>query len=64
MARALDAPETVIEAARELAPDYTIARYANAAHSIPAEIYSERSAREHLNYARGVIEWTRKQLPE
>ncbi len=63
LARALDAPEAVMEAARELAPDYIVTRYANAAHGIPAEMYSERSAREHLNYAKEVLEWTRKSLP-
>lgn len=63
LARELDAPERVMEAARELAPDYVVTRYANAAHGVPAEMYSERSAQEHLQYAGEVLEWTRKHLP-
>lgn len=63
LARELDAPEPVMEAARELAPDTVITRYTNAAHGVPAEMYSQRSAQEHLNYAEEVLEWTRKHLP-
>jgi len=64
LARALEAPETVHEAARELTPDYFVARYVNAANGVPAEMYDQRSAQMHLNYAQAVMEWTRKRLPE
>ncbi len=64
LARELDASETVMEAARELAPDYVVTRYANAAHGVPAEMYSKQSAQEHLRYAEEVLEWTRKRLPK
>ncbi|MGB9776112.1 MAG: HEPN domain-containing protein [Anaerolineae bacterium] len=64
LARALNAPESVLEAARELTPDYVITRYANAAHGVPAEMYSQQSAQAHLDYAAEVLEWTRKQWPE
>ena len=64
LAKALEASEEVHEAARELTPDYLVTRYVNAANGIPAEMYDQRSAQMHLNYAQAVMEWTRKRLPK
>ncbi len=58
----LGAPADVIEAARELTPDYVITRYPNAANAVPAKLYTEASARVHLEYARAVVEWVKREF--
>lgn len=58
----LEAPEEVMSAAQELTPDYLVTRYVNAAAGVPAQMYNSRSAEMHLDYAKTVMEWTRKSL--
>jgi len=53
----LSAPSRVLEAAMELNPEYTVARYPNAAHGIPAEMYNASSAKIHLDAAKVIISW-------
>jgi len=64
LARDLGASEEISEAARELTPDYLTTRYPNAANGVPAEMYSHQSAQVHLDYARRIMEWTQKLLPQ
>lgn len=40
-----------------LTPDYTVARYPDAANGIPYELYDAELAREKVGAAREVIEW-------
>mgnify|MGYP005858758155 CR=1 FL=1 len=58
----LKAPEEVMDAAQELTPDYLVTRYVNAAAGVPAQMYNSRSAEMHLDYAKAVMEWTKKSL--
>jgi len=60
----LKAPEEVMSAAQELTPDYLVTRYVNAAAGVPAQMYNSESAKVHLDYAKAVMEWTRKSLPK
>ena len=48
LAQALKAPNSVVEAARELNADYVTARYPDAANGIPSEQYSQPMAVKHL----------------
>ncbi len=48
IAEDLGAPPEVVEAARELTPDYIISRYPNAAGGVPAQLYSRKMADDHL----------------
>ncbi|RKY57572.1 MAG: DNA-binding protein [Candidatus Latescibacterota bacterium] len=62
LAQDLEAPEEILEAVKELNPDYLSTRYVNAANGIPAQMYTRRSAEVHLEYAREVSLWTRRRL--
>jgi len=54
--------EDLIDAAADLTPEYIVTRYPNAAGGIPAELYNERSAREHLEKARLIVDFCREVL--
>jgi len=54
--------EDLIDAAMDLTPEYVVTRYPNAAGGVPAELYNERSAREHLEKARLIIDYCRGAL--
>jgi len=54
--------EDLLDAAADLTPEYIVTRYPNAAGGIPAELYNERSAREHLEKARLIIDFCREVL--
>lgn len=63
LARALQAPEAIMEEVRELNPEYFTTRYPDAAVGIPADMYSAQSAQKHLDAARRVMRWARSRLP-
>jgi len=54
--------EEVIDALIDLNPEYIVTRYPDAANGIPARMYNDRIAREHLEKAEKVIEFCRKKL--
>lgn len=62
LCRALTAPPEIVEAARELNPEYFTTRYPDAAVGIPADMYSEQSARVHLEACEKVMAWTESLL--
>lgn len=62
LCRALSAPADILEAARELNPEYFTTRYPDAAVGIPAEMYSEQSAKVHLEACEKVMTWTESLL--
>lgn len=62
LAEGLEAPFNILEAVKELNPDYITTRYTDAANGIPAKMYSHRSAQLHINYAREIMEWTKEKL--
>lgn len=63
MARRLQAPESIMEDARELNPEYFTTRYPDAAVGVPAEMYSRASAVVHLDAARRILRWVESRLP-
>jgi HEPN domain-containing protein len=62
ISRTLDVPETVLEAAIELNPEYFVTRYPDAANGVPAEMYTEKKANLHFEKAEVVIQWVKSQL--
>lgn len=62
LSQELSAPDEVAAAAAELTPDYTVSRYPNAAGGVPAHLYSQKSAEEHLGLALDVTSWAKDQL--
>lgn len=62
LGEAMQAPPEVMEAARELTSDYVTTRYPNAANAVPARLYTEASAKMHLEMAERVLAWARPQL--
>lgn len=57
MVRELGGDEFLIDAAAELAPEYILTRYITPEVALPLELYSERSARIHLDAARSIFDW-------
>ena len=47
---------------RETNPEYTLARYPNAANAAPYEIYYEEEARDRIKHAEKVLKWIGEQL--
>lgn len=54
--------EEIIDAVLDLNPEYIVTRYPDAANEVPAKIYNERMAVEHLEKAKKVIEFCRQKL--
>lgn len=54
--------EGIIDAVLDLNPEYVVTRYPDAANEVPAKIYNERMAIEHLEKAKKVIEFCRQKL--
>lgn len=64
LARALDAPNSVVEACLELAPHYTATRYPDATIGVPSEMYTREPATRFLRLAEEVVAWAAKHLPK
>jgi HEPN domain-containing protein len=58
----LKVPKSLMVSLRELNPEYTIARYPNAANAAPFEIYYKEKARDRINHGEKVLKWIKKQL--
>lgn len=54
--------EDLVDAAMDLTPEYTVSRYPDVASGIPASLYNERMAREHLEKAKLIIDFCRRTL--
>ncbi|MFA4700349.1 HEPN domain-containing protein [Pyrococcus kukulkanii] len=54
--------EEILDAVLDLNPEYTVTRYPDAANEVPARIYNRRSAVEHFEKAKKVVEFCRKRL--
>ena len=52
----------IVDDLRELTVHYTISRYPNAANAVLYELYDERRARDLVERARRVLEWSRRYL--
>jgi HEPN domain-containing protein len=62
LAKDLNAQEKIMEAARELNPEYLTTRYVDAANGVPADMYSRQSAKIHLEAADVILKWAMKYL--
>lgn len=62
LAKALNAPDEVLEAVADLSPEYFTTRYPDAAVGIPAELYTRSLAERHLLLAEEVLRWTESLL--
>lgn len=62
LAREVGFPENKMPLLKEVNPDYVTARYADAANGLPAELYDEKIAGEHLKYAKEAVKWIEEQL--
>ncbi|MEK6942120.1 MAG: HEPN domain-containing protein [archaeon] len=61
IARELNAPESIISACKKLNPHYIQTRYPDAANAIPKDAYDSEIAKELLEKAKEVFEWSEKQ---
>jgi HEPN domain-containing protein len=64
LGRGLEVPPHLQRHLAYLNPDYTIARYPDAANGIPYELYDRETALSKVQAAREVIEWLRKRISE
>ncbi|NYZ77632.1 HEPN domain-containing protein [Candidatus Micrarchaeota archaeon] len=62
LGEALKVPERIMGCLMELNFDYTIARYPDAANTIPAKAYNEIISERKIEYAKEVLEWVLKQI--
>lgn len=46
----------------DLAPDYTVSRYPDAANGVPYELYDEATSRAKIGRAAEVIAWLRSRI--
>lgn len=57
LGQGLDAPATLVPKLLYLNPDYTIARYPDAANGVPYELYDEPTARAKVDAAEEIARW-------
>jgi len=62
LGRSLNLPDELINSLKELNPEYTLARYPDAANAAPFENYTKEKAKKQIENAERVLKWTRKQL--
>ncbi len=62
LAEKLDVPDSIRIHLRELNPDYTVARYPDAANGIPAKVYDSAKGEAKLKAAYKVLAWVNEQL--
>lgn len=62
LARQLEAPEGVVEAAAELAPEYLLTRYPSPEVALPVDLYTQSSAQRHWEAAQQVRAWVLERL--
>ncbi|MBI2112318.1 HEPN domain-containing protein [Candidatus Woesearchaeota archaeon] len=55
-------PEFLFPPLKKLSPQYVISRYPDVSDDLPSDLYDEELAKEFLETARKVLEWTKKQL--
>ncbi|RLG14003.1 MAG: DNA-binding protein [Candidatus Nanohalarchaeota archaeon] len=56
--------EDLIDAAMDLTPEYIVARYPDAANGVPALLYNEKIAKEHLKKAEKILSFCEEKLAE
>ena len=62
LGRSLNLSADLIDSLKELNPEYTLARYPDAANAAPFETYTEKKAREKIAHAEKILKWTERRL--
>lgn len=62
LAQLVRLPGGMMSGIRDLNPEYLITRYPDMASGAPSELYDEEIASRHLETARAVMEWAKKQM--
>jgi|SRR3989344_8417500 len=62
LAQKLNVPKEMLSGIRDLNPEYLVSRYTDIASGVPADIYDEEIAKRHLNTAKEVLAWVKKQI--
>ncbi|MFH1362543.1 MAG: HEPN domain-containing protein [bacterium] len=62
LAKLLSCPAEIINIAKDLAADYMISRYPDAANLAPCDEYSKTDAEDRINKAQKIITWVKQQL--
>lgn len=62
LGRRVGIPEELLSHLRKMAPDFVVARYPNAAHGLPHELYDRGMAEERLGWAKEVLGWVERIL--
>lgn len=62
LAEGLDVPSDLLPRLNYLNPDYTVARYPDAANGVPYELYDESIATSKVGAAEEVAEWVEARL--
>ncbi|MDW7971574.1 MAG: HEPN domain-containing protein [Nitrososphaerota archaeon] len=52
----------LIDAAMDLTPEYIVTRYPDAANGIPAYLYNEKMAKDHLEKSRNIVNYCKEIL--
>ncbi|MBI5804259.1 HEPN domain-containing protein [Candidatus Pacearchaeota archaeon] len=62
LGKMLSVPENLMNLLKDLNPEYTLARYPDAANAVPFEIYTEEKAKSRIINAEEVLRWVEKRL--
>ena len=62
LGRRVSIPEELSGYLRRMGPDFVVARYPNAAHGLPHELYDRSMAEERLGWAKEVLGWVERVL--
>lgn len=62
LGKELQAPSYMIKGLRKINPAFVTARYPDAANGVPAEMFDEDIAKEHLEKAKEILEWVEQTI--
>lgn len=62
LGKELKLPDHMIKDLRKINPAFVTARYPDAANGVPAEMFDQDIAKEHIEKAREVVEWVKQTI--
>ena len=62
LGNSLNAPKEIIDSLKVLNPEYTVARYPDAANAAPFETYTKEKAAQSIKNSEKVLKWIRELL--